>query len=174
MNKLNAFIFRFIQRRQPKRCTRFPHYDQVRSVLLVYESDILEQNQVVADTICRQLLADDKDVVLLGYVRKKEITSPVLPQSRILGTSDHNLFGIPRQELIESLQRRQYDLLIDLTQEPIIPLQYITMYAKADFKTGMKRDNRLLDFMIETEPKQNPLFLFQQIIYFLKQIQSND
>lgn len=174
MNKINAFTFRFFQRRQPKRTTRFPHYDQVRSVLVIYESDILESNQVVTDTIRRQLLADDKDVVLLGYVRKKEITSPVLPQSRVLGQRDHNFFDIPRAELIESLQRREYDLLIDLTQEPVIPLQYITMYAKAQFKAGMKRDNGLLDFMIETEPKNNPLFLFQQIIYFLKQIQSND
>lgn len=174
MNKLNAFIFRFIQRRQPKRTTRFPHYDKIRSVLVIYESDMLEQNHVIADTVRRQLLADDKDVVLLGYVPKKEVTSPVLPQSRMLGQRDHNLFGVPHAELVESLQKREYDLLIDLTQQPIIPLQYITMYARAEFKAGMRRDNGLLDFMIDTEPKQNPLFLFQQIVYFLKQIQSND
>ena len=76
--------------------------------------------------------------------------------------------------MIESLQRRQYDLLINLTQTPSLPMEYMTMYARADFKTGMQRDNGLLDFMIQTEPQDNPLFLFEQIIYFLKHIKSND
>lgn len=174
MNKIKAFIFRFFKRREPARNVSFPHYDQVRSVLVIYESDLLEDNRIVTDTIRRQLLADDKDVVLLGYAPKKEIQSPILPQSRIMGLKDHNFFDIPRSELIESLQRRHYDMLIDLTQTPILPLQYMTMYARADFKTGMQRDNGLLDFMIQTEPQDSPLFLFEQIIYFLKHIHSND
>jgi len=128
----------------------------------------------VTETIRKKLLADDKDVVLLGYAPKKEIQSPILPQSRIMGLKDHNLLDIPRSELVESLQRRQYDMLIDLTQTPILPLQYMSMYARADFKTGMQRENGLLDFMIQTEPQDSPLFLFDQIIYFLKHIQSND
>ncbi|MBQ1874887.1 MAG: hypothetical protein II144_04275 [Paludibacteraceae bacterium] len=174
MNKIKAFIFRFFQRRQPARRASFPHYDQVRSVLVIFESDLLEDNRVVTETIRKKLLADDKDVVLLGYAPKKEIQSPILPQSRIMGLKDHNLLDIPRSELVESLQRRQYDMLIDLTQTPILPLQYMTMYARADFKTGMQRENGLLDFMIQTEPQDSPLFLFDQIIYFLKHIQSND
>ena len=174
MNKIRAFIFRFFQRRQQARNVRFPRYNQVRSVLIIYESDFMEDNRVVTDTIRKRLLADDKDVVLLGYAPKKEIQSPILPQSRIMGQKDHNFFGIPHSDLIESLQRRQYDLLINLTQTPSLPMEYMTMYARADFKTGMQRDNGLLDFMIQTEPQDNPLFLFEQIIYFLKHIKSND
>lgn len=174
MNKIKAFIFRFFRKRQPARNVSFPHYDRVRSVLIIFQSDLLEDNRIVTDTIRRRLLAEDKDVVLLGYAPKKEIQSPILPQSRIIGLKDFNLFGIPNNELVESLQRRRYDLLIDLTQTEILPLAYMTMYARADFKAGMQRDNSLLDFMIKTEPQESPLFLFEQIIYFLKQIHSND
>ncbi|MBR6017574.1 MAG: hypothetical protein IK073_03015 [Paludibacteraceae bacterium] len=174
MNKIKAFIFRFFQRRQPTRNVAFPHYDQVRSVLVLFQSDLLEDNRVVTDTIRRKLLADDKDVVLLGYAPKKEIQSPILPQSRIMGLKDHNFFDIPHSELVESLQRRQYDLLINLTQQPVLPLEYMTMYARADFKTGMQRDNGLLDFMVNTPAQDSPLYLFDQIIYFLKHIKSND
>ena len=74
MNKIRAFIFRFFQRRQPARNVRFPHYNQVRSVLVIYESDFMEDNRVVTDTIRKRLLADDKDVA--GLCIQKGYTIP--------------------------------------------------------------------------------------------------
>mgnify|MGYP000926509405 FL=1 len=91
-------------------------------------------------------------------------------------------------------------MLIDLTLQDILPLQYVCLYAKADFKIGMSRTmDDILDFKIiipkpdsdefgsgneedniefkdlnETLFHTDQQFLFEQIIHYLKNIRSND
>ena len=49
------------------------------------------------------------------FVEKKEIQTLILPQSRILGLADYNLFGKLREDDVTDLRAEHYDLLIDLT-----------------------------------------------------------
>jgi len=160
-------IFNYFLRKQPARQAVFPHFDDVRSVLILYESDLSEKNTIVK-ALRDELILENKDVVLWGYCNKKEITSLILPQSRILGRPDINILGAPRRDVIEDLQKRPYDLLIDLTQQPCLPLRYIAMYARANFKAGLYNESGLYDFLIDTTPQETPTFLFQQIVKYLK------
>lgn len=164
-------IFEYRLRKQPSRQAVFPNYENVRSVLVLYESDFIEKNTVVK-AIRDELLTQDKDVVLWGYCDKKEITSLVLPQSRIMGRKDINLLGAPKPEVIADLQKRQYDLLIDLTQKPVLPLRYISMYARTDFRAGLNIEGARNDLLISTPPQETPRFLFEQIVKYLKMIQT--
>ena len=162
-------IFNYFLRKQPARQAVFPHFDDVRSVLVLYESDLSEKNTLVK-ALRDELILENKDVVLWGYCNKKEITSLILPQSRILGRPDINLLGAPKRDVIEDLQKRPYDLLIDLTQQPCLPLRYVAMYARADFKASLNNNSGLYDFMIDMEPQQTPEELFRQIVKYLKMI----
>lgn len=162
-------IFNYFLRKQPARQAIFPRFDDVRSVLVLYESDLSEKNTVVK-ALRDELILENKDVVLWGYCDKKEITSLILPQSRILGRTDINLLGAPKRDVIEDLKKRPYDLLIDLTQKPCLPLRYIAMYARADFKAGLINNSGLYDFLIDTPPQETPEYLFQQIVKYLKMI----
>lgn len=173
MINIKELILKYHLRKQPKRQKRFPHYNEVRNVLILFESDIMERN-IEVKAIRDQLMEQDKDVVLLGYADKKEVSSPILPQSRILGQQDFNLIGKPRPELVAALQKRHYDLLIDLTQTDKCPMRYIAMYSVADFKCGIYREHSTADLMIQTPPQNSPAFLYEQIIYYLKRIKSND
>ncbi|MCQ2346737.1 MAG: hypothetical protein MJZ92_02255 [Paludibacteraceae bacterium] len=173
LDKLKDRIFMHYLHRQPPRHVLFPDYASARSVLILYESDVMEKNLVVKDLRDR-LLKEDKDVVLWGYADKKDILSPILPQSRIFGRKDINLLGAPREELINELHRREYNLLIDLTQHPCRPLHYIAMYARAHFKAGMDIVEGIHDLRIHTEPQKEPTYLFEQITFYLRNIHSND
>ena len=169
--KIKEKIFEWYLRKQPARQAIFPKFDDVRSVLVLYESDLSEKNTVVKK-LRDELILENKDVVLWGYCNKKEIDSLILPQSRILGRSDINILGAPRRDVIDDLLKRPYDLLIDLTQQPCLPLRYIAMYARADFKAGLVNNSGLYDFLIDTKPQETPEFLFQQIVKYLKMINS--
>ncbi len=164
-------IFQYRLRKQPERQAVFPKYDNVRSVLVLYESDFIEKNTVVK-AIRDELLKQDKDVVLWGFCDKKEITSLVLPQSRIMGRRDINILGAPKEDIIADLQKRQYDLLIDLTQRPVLPLRYVAMYARADFRAGLNMEGATHELLINTPPQETPQFLFEQIVKYLKMIQT--
>ena len=79
----------------------------------------------------------------------------------------------------------QFDLLIDLSLQLQLPLEYLAMYANAYCKTGLKKtDLPIYDFMLDMESlkstieeDENPIdeiYLYKQIIFYLKRIQTTD
>lgn len=168
-------IFEHILRKQPKRKVSFPRWENVHTIVLLFESDYVEKNPVIRHLANRFVTEEtDKSITLLGYADKKNIISANLPQSRILGRKDFTILGTPKSNIREELIRRPYDLLIDLTQKDNLPIRYLAMYINADFKTGRHIREGIHDFMLDMPAQESPEFLFGQIIYYLKLIKSND
>ena len=175
-------IFDYLLGKQEPRDPRFPHFDRPLKLMLIYESDVLERNDNIK-TIRQDLLRRQMDVTMWGYVEKKEITSLVLPQSRILGMGDYNWLGKPRDLVLKDLQAEHYDLLIDLTTRPLLPLRYIAMYTDADFKVGLNLGEGIHDMLLslpDFSPEQGEeaqieaSWLFDQIMRYITTIRSND
>ncbi len=182
MMKLKQRIFDYLRKKMPEREVRFPHLDQPLKIMIIYESDVLERNDSIK-TIRQDLLRRQMDVTMWGFVEKKEITTLILPQSRILGLSDYNLFGKPRDYVLTDLATEHYDLLIDLTPRPLLPLRYLAMYTDADFKVGLNLGEGIHDMLIslpDFTPEQGEeaeieaSWLFNQINGYLSTIKSND
>lgn len=182
MNKLKQYIFEYLRKRMPERTCRFPHLDHPLKLLIIYESDVLERNDAIK-SIRQDLLRRQMDVSMWGYVEKKEITTLILPQSRILGVNDYNLLGKPKEDVITDLQADHYDLLIDLTTHPMLPLRYLAMYADADFKVGLNLGGGIHDMLLslpDLTPEQGEelsveaTWLYDQIMKYLTTIKSND
>lgn len=182
MNKLKQYIFEYLRKKQEPRNPRFPHFDQPLKVMIIYESDVLERNDAIK-SIRQDLLRRQMDVTMWGYVEKKEITTLILPQSRILGVDDYNLLGKPRDYVLTDLLAEHYDLLIDLTTRPLLPLRYLAMYTDADFKVGMNLGEGIHDMLIslpDLSPEQGEeaeieaSWLYHQILSYLTTIKSND
>lgn len=166
----------------PEREVRFPHFDQPLKIMVIYESDYLERNEAIK-TIRQDLLRRQMDVTMWGYVERKEVQTLILPQSRILGLSDYNFFGKPRDYVLTDLQAEHYDLLIDLTTRPLLPLRYLALYTDADFKVGMNIGEGVHDMLISL-PDLNPeqgeeaeieaSWLYHQMLQYLTTIKSKD
>ena len=182
MKKLKQFIFDYLHKRMAERNVRFPHLDQPLKIMLIYESDVLERNDSIK-SIRQDLLRRQMDVTMWGYVEKKEIQTLILPQSRILGTADYNWLGKPRDYVTNDLTAEHYNLLIDLTTRPLLPLRYIAMYVDADFKVGLNFGEGIHDMLIslpDFTPEQGEeanleaSWLYDQIMKYLTTIKSND
>ena len=172
MNKLRQFIFDYLRKKQPERQPRFPHLDQPLKIMLIYESDVLERNDLIK-SFRQDLLRRQMDVTMWGYVEKKDIQTLILPQSRILGLPDYNLLGKPRDYVVTDLKAEHYDLLIDLTTRPLLPLRYLAMLTDADFKVGLNLDEGIHDMLIGIENAEVKE-LYEQIMNYLTTIKSND
>lgn len=58
-------------RKQPKRQVSFPRWENVRTIVLLFESDFIENNPVVRRMAERLVKTEtDKNVILLGYADK--------------------------------------------------------------------------------------------------------
>ena len=176
---LKERIFNRQVRKHADRNPRFPHLYQPLKIMLIYESDVLERNDAIK-TIRQDLLRRQMDVTMWGFVEKKEIMSLVLPQSRILGLQDYNLFGKPRDYVMNDLKAEHYDLLLDLTTRPLLSLRYLALFTDADFKVGLNLGEGIHDMLIslpdlDTEQaKPEATWLFDQIMRYITTIKSND
>jgi hypothetical protein len=190
MKKLNSYLF---QKRAQKylsetpRKHRFVSYDKAKTILLLFESDLQEKNLNIRKIIA-QLQQDGKKVSAWGFINKKEVTASILPEFRILHCKHTDFFQKPALSFINELETYEFDLLIDLSVKPVVALQYIAMYAKATLKAGVRKtDLPIYDFMIDLEGQaapaqkaesiENPIdetYLFNQIIFYLKSIQTKD
>lgn len=191
MNKILNYINNFLFNRWAKqhisitpREPRFVSYEKAKSVLILFESDYSEKNPLLRRMIA-SLQQDGKKVSAWGFIDKKEITTSILPDFRILHHQQTDFFHKPVLSYLNEMSELQFDLLIDLTLKPIMPLQYLAIYANASCKIGVRKsDVPMYDFMFDLNglaqaetDAENPIdetYLFNQIIFYLKSIQTKD
>src|ERR1035437_351183 len=186
------FSYLFIKRAgkyldETPRERRFVNYDSAKTVLLLFESDFSEKNPEVKKIIY-QLQQDGKKVSAWGFLDKKEVATAILPDFRILHHKQTDISKRPLVSYLNELENLEFDLLIDLSLKQVLTLEYIVMYAKAHCKAGLKKtDLPIYDFMIDTENVTtkaddsdimvntiDETYLFNQIIFYLKSIQTTD
>ncbi len=185
--KINRFIFNrraksFLQNYPREK--RFVNYENAKTILLLFESDYSEKNPRIR-RIIKTLTNDGKKVMAWGFVDKKEITTAILPDFRILHHKDADFFAKPLATYMHELEDMQFDLLIDLTMNEVIPLQYISLYSNVFCKTGIKKSElKMYDFIVDISgvndnDAENPIeldavYIYEQIIFYLKKIQTAD
>lgn len=161
-------------RKQKRQAKAFPDFARVNSILVLFESDKAEANLEI-QKILRQLFHEGKSVDAIGYLPKRESITAKSEHYRIFDKNDFSLLWKPNKAIREQLQKRHYDLLIDLTLRPILPLQYIALMADAGFKTGRQTEAPYLyDFMIQLQGTEDARYLYEQIRYYLEQIKTQD
>ena len=185
--KIIGFIFKDRLKNHLKklqRQRRFVNYNNAQSIFLLFESDFAEKN-VEVRRIIQKLTADGKKVTAWGYTDKKLTSTPILPDFRIINKKEIDFSQRPHESVLSELAENKFDLMIDLTEKEIFPLQYIALYVTADFKTGIKRNHsKIYDFMMdmngianqseENLVDINATFIYNQIIFYLKSIQTSD
>jgi hypothetical protein len=184
---LDEFIFQFVAKRHLKdavRERRFVTYKKAKSIFLLFESDYLEKNKEIRNII-QSLQQDGKKVVAWGFLDKKNVTTSLMPDFRVLNHEQTNFIDSPKSTFLNELEGLEFDLLIDLTLKPVLPLQYLDLYAKASCKVGTRKSElQLYDFILDVDAlmaekaeEGEPLdqsYLFNQIIFYLKSIQTGD
>ena len=188
--KLNNYLFKKRAQKYLSLTPRehhFVNYKKAKTILLLFESDYSEKNLSVR-RIINQMRLDGKKVSAWGFIDKKEVDTAILPDFRILHHKQTDFFHKPLISYLNELQYNEFDLLIDLSVTPIIPLEYLALYALASFKTGIRKTEvPMYDFVLdvknlqtETESEEqfeNPVdetYLYNQIIFYLKSIQTTD
>jgi len=192
-NKLIDFLFRIRAKKylsQTVRERRFVSYEKAKTVLILFESEFTEKNPNIRRMI-HALQQDGKKVSAWGFIDKKEVMTSILPDFRILHHKQTDFFKKPLISYINELENQEFDLLIDLSIHPILPLQYIAMYAKAACKLGIhKNDLGIYDFVLDIENQfagaetaenseliensVDEIYLYNYMIFYLKSIQTTD
>ena len=147
-------IRQYFFNRAVKKVARVSHYrswDNIRTILVLFESDHQEKNQEARNLI-KKLQAEGKKVVACCYVDKKKAETATLDHWVVFDRSQVNWLKRVKEEFMQPL-KVQFDVVIDLTEIDCLPLKYVLLQAKSDFRCGKScGDNSLYDFVIEMPP----------------------
>ncbi len=151
---IRRWILHFLINREIRRNIRVKKHVDFKDVRSVGVLFLLESegkfNQL--DKLIKELIARGKDVKMIGFFPEKIIPNFFIQKLKIdiFTKKDTNLLGFPKSEVVREFIEHDFDLLIDLTVDDILPIEYISGMSRAGFKAGRYRDEmvKVFDLMI--------------------------
>lgn len=85
---------------------------------------------------------------------------------------DLNWYRIPQGNTVQNFMAEEYEIIIDLSLEDRLPIQYIMAKSRARFKVGRLSDSnkRILDMLIDMAGSQSLPQLIQQVHHYLMMV----
>ena len=152
----------------------FLNYSEINSVLLVF--DIKNDKDIsIFEHLANILKADQKKVVLCGFVEQSKSVLKSEKDKIIIKKEDISFWQKPKKEFLNSISERQFDAVFLLSTKKSIPVMYALMNTDTKIKCGGISVCDLLDFIIDTSNIQfaDETYIFDNIIRYLKMINKN-
>ncbi len=168
--KAASVILRYNIRKVNRR-KQFMNLSDVRTVGVLFSPSENNGFGPVHEFI-RQLSREGKQVYAIGYIDKNAVPDNFLLRQgyNFLCRHDLNWFFRPEADFVNDFIERELDLLVNLSFEDYLPLDYIHSLSRARFKTGRFRvdDNETTDLAIDVRNKRDTKYLIEQIIHYLQ------
>ena len=117
---------------------------------------------------------EDKNLhVIMVASGQQEKTEGSLKHLQI-GKKGLNFWHLPKIELLEEYQRTPYDLLICMSHEPSLAVQFLYNRLPANFRIGMSNSEEVsFDLVVHRPKEMTPSAYLQELIRYLKRINTN-
>lgn len=137
--------------------SEYESWAEAKSILLMFESDWLEQNYDMQE-LADEWRKEGKKVSVCQYTDKKGTSQSSLDNFVVIDQNDVDFWG--RTTSIAArrmLDEDEFDIVIDLTTTQRRPLIYLLIEVKAKMKCGRKSElmKKIYDFQIDIK---NPEF----------------
>lgn len=93
----------------------------------------------------------------------------VASESNIFLKKDLNWLGLPKNGIIETFIHYEFDLLMNISVTPCLPLEAVTALSVASFKIGWdKLSLNCYDLSVDVSKNPDSLYLAEQQLFYLK------
>ena len=137
-----------------------------REVLVVMP---LDRRQVLNTVFMIDLLRKkfrEENITFLTHETDQELMR-MMPRSQFVSllASETTLFYLPRKEVVRRVQRKSYDLAIDLNVDFLLPSAYICKVSGARVCIGLarKRADTFFNFQIRCDPRLAPQSVYDRL-----------
>lgn len=145
--------------------------DQAKSIGILFDGTKPDDREIVLN-YAKKLKGQGKKVKLIAYfdnnLKSENFTYWHFNKKQL----DWALR--PKSKNAEEFAQRPFDLLINLSRNAIAPLEYISAISKARFRVGPSTEKTFCyDLMIEHNSNQDLRVFLQQVVHYLKNMQSD-
>jgi hypothetical protein len=162
---------RYYKNHSREKC--FLNLKDIQTVLILFNTSDFEES----DAFVRKVKKLGKKVTVYAYKGKNDEQDYSKTLYRIITAKETgNLFDNKMNEIVNELDKKKFDAVIDLTIRRIIPLEYLLAHSNAYIKAGLKKnDFPQYDLSITSLPnaeteKLKVRELGKQIVYYLHTI----
>ena len=177
--KLRSQIANYLFHREMRNHRRMHEmipFSKAKKIGILYDSTS-ERNYEIVKKFVKDIRAQQKDVLALGYYNKKEL--PPMRFSKLgldfFTKKSLNWHLKPHSTVINNFINADFDILINLNIEKNFPLKYISARSKAKFKIGKydKKNTPFCDLMIQTEENVPLAKYIEQVLYYLNLLKND-
>ncbi len=144
--------------------------DSARTIGIIYNATS-DTEQKTVDDFVKQLQPDKKKVEALGYIDSRYIPHTYIPRlsSYYFTKKQLNWFYKPSKSYVDGFINSEFDILIDLCMDDLMPVKYIVSYSKAKYKVGKngEKNVKFYDMMIHADNKTTLEKFIKQIVHYL-------
>lgn len=145
--------------------------NNAKSIGIIYDATKEEDFKIIREYV-QKLKEFVPEVQSLGYADIKKLENfHIQPKEfAFFCKKDINWYGKPKTEAIIEFVIKDFDILIDLNPQEIIPLRFVLAESAASFKVGRKpeRLDDLYHLMLEVKPDVDLKYLIEQINHYLE------
>jgi len=148
---------------------KITNLNDAKTIGIIYDSSN-PNHDVSVTKFSETLRGKGKTVEILGFLNDKKIDHK--EDILIFNLNDVNWYGIPNSKRVDDFCNKEFDLLLCLFSEEVLPLEYIAFFSKAKYRVGAfdATKTSFYDLMIKTDIKKDMNYLIQQMIHFLNNI----
>ncbi len=142
----------------------FPNINMVKNVGVIWQPTQKEAFQYLKNYFNRE------QIIFRGFCVFEAITNPQ-QDSNTLTVKDLDFWGLPKKEKVDEFINIRFEILLNITLENNLVIDYITALSKAKFKVGSsKKTNNYFDLNINIDENRDPMYLAKQQIFYLAQL----
>ena len=155
-----------------KRTKAVSNLENAKSIGILYEATDAVQIKKI-EPFVKYFFELKKDVKALGYVNKKKLDNHHIPKLNydFFYLKDLNWYYKPQNYIISNFVKKEYDILINLSDSNCIPIKYLVASSLAHFKIGQFEDGfEIYDLMIKLDKEKSKERLMEEIKHYLNLI----
>ena len=155
-----------------KRTKAVSNLENAKSIGILYEATDAAQIKKI-EPFVKYFFELKKDVKALGYVNKKKLDNHHIPKLNydFFYLKDLNWYYKPQNYIINNFVKKEYDILINLSDSNCIPIKYLVASSLAHFKIGKFEDGfEIYDLMIKLDKDKGKERLMEEIKHYLNLI----
>jgi len=169
--KIRSKIGKRILRKRLRKISRsrtLLNFDSSHSVGVIFKAEDNSQIEIIRQFLT--FLTEKKNnICAIGFVDNKKIPDFLMLKKgyNFFCRKDLNLYFLPNNPLVSDFLSKPFDILIDLSLDHHLALDYIVSMSNARFKIGpLKQNLNCYDFMIDLKSKAGVEPLIENIKHY--------
>lgn len=150
-------------------------FDEAKKIGVLYDATD-SSNFEIMKAYVKNIRSQQKEILALGYVDKKELPSNQYAQYGLdFFTRKHlDWKMIPHHIIVQNFIAEKFDILINLNNNSCFPLRYIAALSQARFRVGRfdRRNLMCYEMMIDTKGETGMKTIIEEMEGYLRKIKS--